>query len=193
MSLFRLRDPDCVLIHIPKTGGTAIRKGSWQGNYDGPEFSLPDEWQPLFKFAFVRHPFDRLISAWKMFSDGISDGPSAPKATEGLSLVSFCDIVCDESISYEERRTASERIRHHAIPQTHPFNALHMADFVGRFETLQEDFDRICAQLEIQKLLPHRHVTKHDTWQSYMSPDVVERMAVFYAEDFRTLNYSPEP
>jgi len=197
MSLFRLHNPgapDCVLIHIPKTGGTAIRKGSWQSQYDGPEFTLPDEWEPLFKFAFVRHPFDRLVSAWKMFSDGILDGPMAPKATSGLSLKDFCNIVCDEQIIYDERRkTPAERVRHHTIPQTHPFNALHLADFIGRFETLQSDFNRICARIGIQKNLPHRHVTKHDTWQSYMSPDVIERMAVFYAEDFRTLNYSPTP
>jgi len=38
MSNFLLRNPDCVLIHIPKTGGTTIRKGICGSNYEGPAF-----------------------------------------------------------------------------------------------------------------------------------------------------------
>ena len=66
MSIFKLKNPDCVLFHIPKTGGTSIRKGVWNKIYDGPVFAaVPEDWGALYKFAFVRHPFDRFISVWK--------------------------------------------------------------------------------------------------------------------------------
>ena len=54
-----------------------------------------------------------------------------------MSLAAFLDIVEDESIAYgARRRTAEEKIRHHTIPQSHPFNCLQFADFVGRFENI---------------------------------------------------------
>lgn len=37
MSTFLLKNPDCVFIHIPKTGGSSIRKGVWTGAI-GPRF-----------------------------------------------------------------------------------------------------------------------------------------------------------
>ena len=36
MSVFVLKEPDAVFIHIPKTGGMSIRKGIWGQKYDGP-------------------------------------------------------------------------------------------------------------------------------------------------------------
>ncbi len=190
MSNFWLRDPDCVLIHLPKTAGTSIRKGVWQQRYDGPVFGhIPDDWQHLFKFAFVRHPFDRLISAWQMFASGTSRTP-APKVTRDISLEAFCDIVCDDTIIYDERRsTAKERIRHHAIPQTHVFNCLEHAEFVGRFESLDSDFARVCDILGRPMTLPHMHSTSHGPWQDYFTPSLVSRMAGFYAGDFEALGY----
>lgn len=151
MSIFLLKNPDCVLIHIPKTGGTSIRKGLWKKNYEGPAFGrVPEDWRRHFKFAFVRHPLDRMVSAYKMFSQGaVGDAEwSLPKDARPLTFVEFVDIVTDESIIFDERRfTFEERIRHHAIPQTHPFNALDEADFVGRYETLDEDFRKVAARV----------------------------------------------
>lgn len=147
MSVFRLLNPECVFIHIPKTAGTSIRKGVWGGAYEGPVHGcLPEAWAGLFKFAFVRHPFDRLLSAWRMFNQN----KNRPK-----SLTEFCDIVTDEKIIYDERRsTESERIRHHTIPQTHSFNLLAHADFVGRFENLYDDWGQLSARLGTSAPLP---------------------------------------
>jgi hypothetical protein len=53
MSIFLLKDPDCVFIHIPKTGGTSIRKGVWEKNYEGAVFgSVPKEWRQVFGIHF---------------------------------------------------------------------------------------------------------------------------------------------
>lgn len=193
MSNFLLKNPYCVLIHIPKTGGTSIRKGAWEKNYDGPFFGeVPDQWQKYYKFAFVRNPFDRFVSAWKMFTIGTigDDEWRLPKDHRTLTIESFFDIVKDETIIYDQRRkTFEEKIRHHTIPQTHPFNCLHLADFVGRFENLNQDFQKITNHLNVKLNLPKIHYTKHDTWQKEIPTALKKELKTFYKNDFVELGY----
>lgn len=200
MANFLLVDPDCVFIHIHKTGGTSIRHGVWRGVRPvEPAFGfMPDDWMHLFKFAFVRHPLDRFISAWKMFTDGATDsqrraGPPRPDSNgrRDLSIEEFAAIVFDESIIYDERRkTYEERIRHHTIPQTHPFNCLHFADFVGRFETLEADFEFVRRRLGVTEPLPKLNRTVHGHWSEYLRGDVLARCVAYYAGDLEPLGYA---
>jgi hypothetical protein len=89
MGLFILQNPDAVFIHIPKTGGTSIRQGVWQRRYNGPHKELPLSAKGLFTFAFVRHPLERFVSCWKMYSAGAENDPR-PRAG-GASCKHNCD------------------------------------------------------------------------------------------------------
>lgn len=77
MAIFIIRDPACAFIHIPKTGGASIRKAFFKGNHGEPYFyELPPEAEDFFRFAFVRNPFDRLVSAFHMFTSGLDNASS---------------------------------------------------------------------------------------------------------------------
>jgi hypothetical protein len=52
------------------------------------------------------------------------------------------------------------RIRHHTIPMSHPYNCLHGADFIGRYENLAEDFTIVADRLGITDPLPKLNTTK---------------------------------
>jgi hypothetical protein len=194
MAVFLIREPRSVFIHIPKTGGASIRHGFFRGNVEGPvQGYVPSEWQPLFKFAFVRDPYDRVISAWRMFAAGMQNSVwQHPPNKSGISLKRFLQIATDERIPFNGHRdTTEEKIRHHAIPQTHPFNCLFAADFVGRFENLQPDFEQICRQLSIPSTeLPHWNRTERiEDYQQYFDDEILAIIARFYAQDFETLGY----
>lgn len=195
MSNFKLLNPDCVFIHIPKTGGTSIRKGIWNKNYEGPVFGyIPEEWQHLFKFAFVRHPLQRLVSAYSMFTDGaIGDVEwKKPKDARPLTLEEFIAIVLDESILFDERRKSfEEKIRHHTIPQTHPFNCLFMADYIGYFENFEEDFSIIISKMNLISELPKIHYTNSPPWQTLLKDKLLTKCVHYYQEDFSKLGYAP--
>ena len=184
MSNFLLKDPYCVLIHIPKTGGSSIRHGIWKSNYEGPAFGeIPSGWRNYFKFAFVRHPLDRLISAWSDFSQ--------LRNYKG-DIDDFVAIVVDESILYDERRkTMAERIRHHTIPQTHPFNCLHEADFVGRYENYHEDLSSVLSRVgKSVQSFPELRKTDHGHYSDYLKGDTLHAIMDFYHEDFHRLGYA---
>jgi len=199
MSNFLIEKPKCVFIHIPKTGGGSIRHGFFNNRYRGPLFGRIDEkWKQYFSFAFTRHPYDRLVSAWLMFTEGMATRNGgrmkAPEDARGLSLREFLEIVVDGSIGYDykvRRRPAKIRIRHHTIPQTHPYNCLDEADFVGRFENLQEDFDEVVRTLGLEsRKLPYFHTTSRDShYMDYYCDETLQIARDYYREDFDKLGY----
>ena len=190
MSNFLIHNPQCVFIHIPRTGGMSIRRGVFAGDYTGPYFgSFPPEWYCLFKFGFVRNPFDRLVSAWQLLTVG-SDYLRTSDPRPAMSLRQFLEIATDESITYEiSARTFECFVRHHTIPQTHPFNCLDEADFIGRFETLERDFQLLCDNLGIAQRLPHLNRTSHREYRAYFDAETRSIAERFYHDDLERLGY----
>lgn len=194
MSLFYFPDYDCVFIHIPKTAGFSIRDGFFEGKHDRVRFgAVPPEWAGKFKFTFVRNPYDRAVSCWKMFTSGMENTKWAypEDGNPALTFKQFLEIARDDSILYDQRRrTFEEKLRHHAIPQTHPFNCLDQADFTGRFETLREDFAKVCARIGATGTLPHMNKTDHAGYRAYYDDETRQMVASIYAEDLERLGYS---
>ena len=196
MAAFLILEPRCVFLHVPKTGGSSIRLGFFENNVEGPQQgSIPEQWQDLFTFTFVRHPLDRLVSAWQMFAGGMENSVwEWPEEHRDISLGSFLDIARDDSIPFDGRRETSERkIRHHALPQTHEFHCLEQADFVGKFESLNEDFKTVLKRLDFEtsKSLPHWNKTNRESdFLKYFSAEELKSAVEFYREDFEQLGYA---
>jgi len=198
MGAFLIPEPRCVFLHVHKTGGASIRRGFFKGDIQGPANGyVPAEWKDLFIFGFVRHPLDRLVSAWKMFAIGM-ENTSWENADDvhGISLREFLDIAQDETIPYDgERKTTKEKIRHHTVPQSAPFYSLAEADFVGRFERYREDFQIVLDRIglppgEIERL-PHMNSTqRRSDYMHYFDPETLEIARSVYAEDFLRFGYS---
>src|SRR4051794_2713828 len=102
MSIIRFRSPECAMVRIPKTGSTSIVKGILEGMQNTVSTSLgvfPDEWRSLYSFAFVRNPFDRLVSAFLMFQGYFVATDAEKKFRDELSLVRIMDVVEDTKVS----------------------------------------------------------------------------------------------
>jgi hypothetical protein len=107
-----------------------------------------------------------------------------------LRLEDLVDITLDSTVSPEDRSTLAGRIRHHTIPQTYPTNLLHLANFIGRFESIDRDFAYIQNKLGLYTELPHMRRTTHQTYRQELPARVIERLARFYPDDFEQLHYS---
>lgn len=198
----------CLFIHIPKTGGTSIGRtlfGDFEGNhmpiatyqmiYDRATFDR------LFKFAVVRNPYDRLLSAYRFFRNGADrvshsgmvDGSRSPELQAATAAHDgFEDFVL------HWLTPAQARQHEHFRPQ-HRFacapNGVLRLDYVGRFETLDESFADIAARLGVDAALIHDRRSRRvsDEEISYVDRytpamrSVVERI---YDRDLRLFGYS---
>ena len=195
MPSFLILQPRCVFIHNPKTGGMALRNAIMEeGNFEGPITGpLPQQWQQEFSFGFVRNPFDRLVSAWKMFSLGVEDtGWRVPLDLQpGMDLSTFIQIAFDESIAFGMgTREGKVRIRNHTLPQTHEFYSIEQATFVGRFESFDQDVASILKQLGLpEQTLSPRHVSERGPYQDYFTDETRRLAEEYYAKDLEVFGY----
>lgn len=124
-------EPKFIFVHIPRTGGMSIKEALGRsGNMSSHAF-LRDapNWEDYFSFCFVRNPWSRLYSQYQ-YAVG----------KRRIFRGSFPAYVSA------------------APPSRDQFWMTEGCSFVGRFEHLQEDLDRVCAHLGIPSVvLPHYH------------------------------------
>ena len=183
-----------VFHHVPKTGGSSITAAiaPYCRNYEGvvplddtPKWQMafhqPD-WmhQPVieanspsdyFSFAFVRNPFETVVSAWN---------------SEKFKYF-------DEFVDHEIYTGIEIAARWTQFKYLTDDDGKIMVDYVGRYETLSENFYEVVGMIGIPlMILPKRNVTKnkvHDSYREYYSPvsrHLVERK---YKKDLEFFGY----
>ncbi|MHA3915319.1 sulfotransferase family 2 domain-containing protein [Halovulum sp. GXIMD14793] len=186
--------PDAVLIHIPKTGFTSLRSFWDLGKAPRAFGFVPDTWPASPRIAAIRHPESRFLSAIRMFkygNPGFDDHYQHPVLPD-LTIAQALDILQDDSIAFD--RTVRDHIaalKHHLLPQTHPFNCLAKADTILRFETLDEDFKALRPKLGLKGDLPHLRANARPNTALTFSKEERALFEHIFAEDFRQLGYAP--
>ncbi len=168
MPVYLIENPRCVFIRIPKTGSTSIIRGPFDNAVKGKAFGkIPQEWRKEKSFAFVRNPFDRLVSAWFMFKSFPARTEHEQNLQKHLTIAKLIEIVTDDRISLIGDDFLA-KLRRHSIPLTHPFNCLSRASLIGRFENFEEDLRWIGNQLGVVDLraphlrrIPRGHYSKY--------------------------------
>ena len=195
----------CIFVEVPKTGSTSIRKiigspkkphlsisqiryemhrhrsatgtGAMSWIQSKAYFFLPEakryaigenQFCSYFKFGFVRNPWDRVVSLYRR--------------KEGLQM--------QEKMTFEEFVTWIKYSSSTCVHPTPHVNQLDwlvdshgnvLVDFIGRFETLQADWEAISKKIGAKSTLPHykknteKDNKKHYTeWYSKKTKDIVE-------------------
>ena len=128
-----------------------------------------------FKFAFVRNPWDRLVSMYA-FLCRTSTHRHHKLVT---SMGSF-----EEYLRWEIGR---RRARQHPYITDCCGNLL--VDFVGRFENIEADFAKVCQQLSVPATLPCANATAHRDYQTYYTPVTRELVAQHLRRDIEMFEY----
>jgi hypothetical protein len=146
-----------------------------------------------FKFSFVRNPWDRFVSAFfchpKNTSAKFLDGFSMD--TDGFNeYIKFC--ASDYPGWFPMRSVYAT----HFLPMYHFLlndGGEIGVDFVGRFETLQKDWEHVCNILGVSEALPHQRKSEKRSlslpYQQYYTPESWDYVGELYWQDLLLFGY----
>ncbi len=197
----RMSMPECfsekkaIFIHIPKTAGKSICKNLFHVKRVGHmpyiwyQGIAPKQCSEYFTFSIVRNPWDRVVSAYSYLLRG-----GAIKRDFGLSKIvrkyeGFDDFVgkwmCKENI---ENHT-------HFIPQyrfiENQYGVIDI-DFIGRFETLQSDINKVVGCLKGMRssvVLDKENPSDRGHYRDYYSSESKKIVEDLYSRDVSEFGY----
>jgi chondroitin 4-sulfotransferase 11 len=185
-----------LFIRIPKTASASIANtelfqccagrdyGMWDGNRHN-RFTkiLRDEisdWGRRFKFAFVRNPFDRVVSNWSSMNGRLFD-------MEFKTYIEFIKV---------GRATTrlEERILWHTCPMKFHLtneNGTLRIDNLGRYENLQEDYKRIVALSGVEFIgMDWIHKSNRSNYRDYYNSETKRIVEQVFLDDLNYFSYN---
>lgn len=186
----------CIYVHIPKTAGVSINKALF-GNLGGGHRTIetykkifgPSVFDDYYTFTFVRNPYSRLLSAYRFLKDGGFNEKNKSWADENLSDYDTFDEFVKEWVNEE-----NIWLYDHFKPQYSyvcDINLTPEVDFVGKFESINMDFTKVCRDLNIQNNLSvHNKGKKRNAcWKHFYTDYSRDKIADLYQLDFQIFKY----
>ena len=135
-----------------------------------------------FKFGFVRNPYDRLVSAYHDFKHCEGHQSWAHPIQKYKTFKEFAiDLNSEPCKNWIHLRPQFEYLE---------IDAKLGADFVGRFEHLNESFLMIQNLLNIPiRALGHHRTSSHKQYATYYDAETKNAVYEFYRKDFEEFEY----
>jgi hypothetical protein len=143
-----------------------------------------DLFNELFKFAFVRNPWDLQVSSYHHIQ---RERPHLLKGIEDFEA--FLRWKLDPARPYQYIIDTSIELQSEYLTD---LNGNIIVDFIGRYERLEEDFQEACARIGIKApKLPHRRQAKDRTaYQKYYTDETTELIARHFSRDIKMFDYT---
>ena len=189
----------CIFVHIPKAAGVSVCHSLF-GNLGGGHLDLrryqmifsEDDYDRYFKFSFVRNPWDRLYSAYRFLSSGGMNDSDARWAAEHLSA--YPDFKGFVMQGLSNRKIIDQKHMRSQCDYLKPAGRVEPGvDFIGRFESIEQDFRTIGDRLGLDVELQKKNVTlavSHTDYRDVYNDEMVEQVGVIYKDDIDTFGYS---
>jgi len=137
----------------------------------------PERYDSYFKFAFVRNPWDRLVSRYHYLANTVSH-------RHNPTVKAMADF--SEYARWEMARANALIHQHNYLCDN---EGELIVDFVGRFESLHEDFAKISERLELTASLPHLNSTGRNSYRDYYDASLRDEVGRFFAKDIELFGY----
>lgn len=138
-----------------------------------------------FKFAFVRHPLGRFVSAWRnKVVDHNYFGFDDETLARMQRIEAFAHWTADQDLA------DLKKADHHLALQSRLVD-LSQVDYLGRLESFDPDFAEVCGRIGVPASVPVRlnQSTPHDIDQGSASDELTSVIARIYRRDFQVFGY----
>lgn len=186
-------DNRSIFIHLPKTAGTSVSKAlglpsSRHVPAEAYRIANPGKFARFFKFAFVRNPYDRLVSSYTFLNNGGMNEDDARFAKHHLQPYESFEHFVLEGLA----RHSEVQYWVHFRPQSNficDSKGKNLMDFTGRFEQISEDYSVIANRLGKARDLPVTNQSRRGDYREAYSPELIDIVSRLYAEDLKTFGY----
>lgn len=134
-----------------------------------------DRFAAYYKFAFVRNPWDRLVSEYNA-------ALKKKRRRRHARIASFGGF--EDFIRYEIRRG-----KFFQLPRLCGRDGRPAVDFIGRFEAVERDFDVVCQRLGIENRLGKFNVFPHASYRHYYDDKTRELVREFWRPEIEYFGY----
>lgn len=184
----------CIFVHVTKSAGTSLALslfGEMPKHYTAQKYRViygKRDFNRFFKFTFVRNPWDRLYSSYSYLKDGGWNETDAEFSRKNLkNLKNFEDFVMNW--------LTNERLESHIHfwPQSKfvcDNRGRPIIDFIGYFETLNEDFNYVLNQLHLEsRELKHTNKSQRASYIDVYTEEMKNKIANLYSQDINNFGY----
>jgi sulfotransferase famil protein len=135
----------------------------------------PEVYAGLFKFAFVRNPWDRLVSRYAY----LLKNEKHPRHGFVQKMKGF-----DDYVAWEVQR--GKFFQYTYVTDS---SGKLIVDFIGHYERLSEDFAKVCERLGRKVELPRANASSHRDYRTYYSDATRELVGSYFQRDIEMFGY----
>jgi len=201
-----------LFIHIPKTGGTSIIKtlglkvfhchnlnGLFYDDFHMTPHQMleqsnftdcltTDQFHSFFKFAFVRNPWDKLVSDYTRLWKNITFEMFLHYAEQAVNRHENGEQFATKDLGAPLQ---SKVIESHFCPQYKfvTYNDEIIVDFIGRFENFSHDTNKVFKIIGEKTRVKHENSTSHSPYRECYNEKTKQKVADMYRKDIEMFNY----
>ena len=188
---------NCIFVHVPKAAGISVAKalfGSRAGGHLPLRYYLwlygAKQFDRYYKFTFVREPLDRVRSAYRfLMRGGMNDNDRQWARTYIEGYKDF-----SEFLEFGLKRPEISNSLHFRPQSDFLIDPRYKGigvDYIGRLESIEQDFSFVAAKLGVSRKLPNLNRTRASKESGCcISDDALRVVRKTYQQDYELLGYS---
>jgi len=192
-----------VFVHIQKTGGVTVHRLLQEHIPDirtivarhafaRRGMAEIDDWDEYFKFAFVRNPWDRLVSWYSMVTRFRKTGNKLWRHVRNNSST-FEEFIYNCTGEVEIKKGVYYSFTHNQLDYVTDENGNLLVDFIGRLENFDEDVHKVFSRIGVDlEAVPHRNRSDHRHYSTFYTPETEMIVRERFKRDIEYFGYEFE-
>ena len=207
-------DQKFVFIHVQKNAGISIEHTIkkhfpttkvWHGRHgrasDGINEIGIEKWDQYYSFAFVRNPWDRMVSWYSMIQSAKKNLPFYKKWTKSPFESELWNYAINNSNDFESfLENCTDVIFDLGCYKSFAFNQMDyltdeygniVVDYIGRFEDIDSEILTILHTIGIKDFVfPQKNKSQHQHYRTYYSAHAQRIVEERFSKDIQAFGYT---